>query len=176
MSLSRIGAFVVREFRAALPAMLFFFVGFNLVELTVQLVMSEYLARLANFMVATTLALIVGKAVLVANALPFMTRLDGAPMIATMLYKTVVYSVVVLLARLLEAWIGYWVEGHGHVGGFPSYVFEHFAWGRFAVFQIWIFVLFLMFTFLTELDARLGEGGLKRMLFARAQQRRASHH
>lgn len=181
MSLSRVGTFIAHEFRAALPAMLFFFVGFNLVELTVQLVMSEYLARLANFMVATMMALIVGKAVLVANALPFMKWLDDATMIATVVYKAAVYWAVVFVARLLEALVGYWVGGHAKLFGFPQYVLEHFAWGRFAMIQIWIFVLFLLFTFCVELDARLGEGGLRRMLFGPPpdrgpQQQRAAHH
>ena len=169
-------AFIKHEFLAALPAMAFFFVGFNLVELTVQLVLSEYLARLANFMIATTMALIVGKAVLVANALPFMTRLDDKPMIATVLYKTTLYWCVVFIARLLEGWAGFWLEGHGHVGGFPAYVLEHFAWGRFLTIQIWIFVLFVIFSFLVELDARV-EGGLRQLVFGHpARRRTAAHH
>jgi len=173
--MSRAWAFIKHEFRAALPAMAFFFVGFNLVELTIQLVLSEYFTRLANFMVATTMALIVGKAVLVANALPFISRLDDKPMLATVLYKTALYWFVVFVARLLEGWAGFWFEGHGHLGGFPAYVLEHFSWGRFLTIQIWIFVLFVVFSLLVELDARVA-GGLRALVFGRPGPRRGAQH
>ena len=87
MSGSRVLMFVVKEFREAVLPVAFFFVSFNLVELTTQLILADYMARLANFMVATTTALVVGKAVLVANALPFLRRFDAAPMIRPILFQ-----------------------------------------------------------------------------------------
>jgi len=50
-------------------------------------------------MVATMAALVVGKAVLVANAMPFLRRFDTAPMLQPVLFKTIVYWVVVILVR-----------------------------------------------------------------------------
>ncbi len=166
MSVSRAVDFVVKEFREALPPIVFFFVTFNLVELTTQLILAEYLERLANFMVATTTALVVGKAVLVADALPFLRRFDAAPMIRPILFKTVVYWAVVFAARLLEELAEYWIGG-GAFGGTWNYLVTHFSWHRFAAIQIWIFVLFLIYTSVTELDARLGHGELARILFRR---------
>jgi hypothetical protein len=96
MARSRAVNFIIKEFEEALLPILFFFVTFNLVELTTELILAEYLARLANFMIATTTALVVGKAVLVANALPFLRHVDDRPMIRPILLKTVVYWAVVL--------------------------------------------------------------------------------
>ena len=106
-------------------------------ELTTQLILAEYLVRLANHMIATTTALVVGKAVLVADALPFMRRHDAGPMTRPILFKSVVYWAVVFLARILELVIEYWI----HSG------------------------TFLLYNFLNELDAWLGESALFRMLF-----------
>jgi hypothetical protein len=117
-------------------------------------------------MVATTTALVVGKAVLVANALPFLRRFDAAPMIRPILFKTVVYWAVVFVARLLEEIFEYAIRG-GTISGFPEYLTTHFAWHRFAAIQIWIFVLFLVYMFVTELSAQLGEGELVSILFSR---------
>jgi len=50
-------------------------------------------------------ALIVGKSVLVANAMPFLRRYDRAPLIQPILYKTAIYWVVVFLVRLLERFV-----------------------------------------------------------------------
>ena len=166
MSGSRAIGFIAKEFREALPPILFFFVTFNLVELTTQLILAEYFERLANFMVATTTALVVGKAVLVADALPFLRRFDAGPMIRPILFKTFVYWAVVFVARLLEGMAEYWIDG-GAFGGTLNYLVTHFSWHRFVAIQIWIFVLFLVYTFITELNARLGEGELTRMVFGR---------
>ena len=66
----RIGARILNEVREALPPTIFFFVGFNFIVLTTNLLVAEYLAAVSNFMLATMAALVVGKAVLVANRFP----------------------------------------------------------------------------------------------------------
>jgi hypothetical protein len=166
MPISRAVDFVVEEFREALPPVLFFFVGFNLVELTTQLFLADYMARLANYMIATTMALIVGKAVLVADVLPFIRRFDTAPMIWPVLFKTLVYWAVVFVARFLEGLVEYLIGG-GKLAGLPEYIASHFTWHRFVAIQLWILVLFLVFTTLRELNARLGRGQLAKMFFGR---------
>jgi hypothetical protein len=166
MSRSRVVAFMVGEFKELIPPTVFFAISFNLIWFTTQLILDDYRATFANFMLATTAALVVGKAVLVANALPFLRRFDTAPLIQPILFKTVVYWAVVFVVRFLEKLIEYWFGG-GTVGGMPQYVAEHFSWHRFAAIQIWIFVLFLIYTFVNQLNTRLGKGELVRLIFAR---------
>src|SRR5260370_4378356 len=95
-------AFIIREIREALPAIVFFAIGFNLIVLTTQLILDDYAAQLAGFMVATTAALVVREAVLVAKLLPFFSPLDNAPLIQPIPFQTVVYQVLVVRARLLD--------------------------------------------------------------------------
>src|SRR6266436_588021 len=97
---SRLLAFVVKQLREVLPPTLFFAVGFNLIVLTTQLILADYLVHFANFMLVTMSALIVGKAVLVANALPFFRRFDTAPLFQPVLFKTItLYWAVVFVVR-----------------------------------------------------------------------------
>ena len=163
---SPIPAFIIKEIMEALPAIVFFAVGFNLVVLTTQLILDDYAVQLAGFMVATTAALLVGKAVLVAKALPFFRRFDNAPLIQPILFKTVVYWAVVFVARFLEKLIEYLLDG-GRIGGIPEYVTTHFTWHRFAAIQIWIFVLFLIFVAADELNTLFGHGELYKIFFTR---------
>jgi hypothetical protein len=162
---SSVFRFVLKELRELLPPTLFFAIGFNFIELTTQLVLDDYNARFANFMVATVAALVVGKAVLVAHLLPFLHRFDTAPLIRPILFKTAVYTLVVFLVRVLERLLEYAAAG-GSIGGLPGYVTTHFTWHRLVAVQLWIMVLFLMYTSVSELDARLGHGELVKMLFA----------
>ena len=96
---SRLLAIVIRGLGEVLPPTLFFAIGFNLIVLTTQLVLADYLIHFANFMLVTLSALVVGKAVVVANALPFFRRFDTAPLIQPVLFKTT----LVRLSRLTEA-------------------------------------------------------------------------
>ena len=48
---SPIPAFLIKEIREALPAMVFFAIGFNLIVLTTQLILDDYGAQLAGFMI-----------------------------------------------------------------------------------------------------------------------------
>jgi hypothetical protein len=53
----------------------------------------------------------------------------------------------------------------GTFGSAREYVVMHFTWHRFAAIQIWIFVLFLIYTSVAELNAVLGAGQLRRIFF-----------
>src|SRR6266436_10393485 len=121
MPKSRLLAFVIKEFREVVPPTVFFAVGFNLVALTTNLILADYLVSFASFMVATVAALVVGKSVLVANALPFFRRFDTAPMVQPVLFKTVICCAVVLVVRLLERLGKYWFAG-GTLSGIPEFV------------------------------------------------------
>ncbi len=169
MAGSRIGAFLLKELREVLPPTLFFMVGFNLIEGTTQLFLDDYLVRFANFMVATGAALVVGKAVLVADLLPFLRRYDRAPLIRPVLFKTLVYTLVVFFVRFLERPAEYLLGG-GSLSLLGEYVATHFTWHRMAATEIWIFVLFLIYTSFRELNARLGDGELFRIFFTRHSQ------
>jgi len=161
----RAGAFFLREFREILPPTIFFFIGFNLIVLTTNLLLADYGAQFAGFMIATASALVVGKAVLVANAMRAIRRYDSAPLIRPILFKTLFYWVAVFIVRLLEHWIRYRFGGHYVFGGFLPHAIADFDWHRFIAIQLWIFVLFLIYVTASELNHLFGEGELGHILF-----------
>lgn len=163
---SRAFIFAIKEFKELIAPTLFFAVSFNIIVLTTQLILDDYLIRLGSFLVATTAALVVGKAVLIANALPLLRRFDKGPLIQPIMFKTVVYFAVVFVVRFLEKIIEYGFSG-GTLAGLPQYVTEHFTWHRFAAIQIWIFILFLIYVTATELNTLFGDGELVKIFFTR---------
>lgn len=159
-------AFAIKEFKEIIPPTLFFAVSFNIIVLTTQLILDDYFVQFASFLVATAAALVVGKAVLVANELPLLRRFDKGPLIQPIMFKTVVYFAVVFVVRFLEKIIEYVFSG-GTLAGIPQYVTEHFTWHRFAAIQIWIFVLFFIYVTAMELNTLFGDGELVKVLFTR---------
>src|SRR6478735_8581758 len=68
------------QVKHVLPPTIFFFVGFNLILWTKRLILEEHGVEFSGFLTATLAALLVGKAVLVTDKLPFMRRFEGAPL------------------------------------------------------------------------------------------------
>ena len=158
----RLGAWFLHELREILPPVIFFLVGFNLIVLTTNLILADYAIAVGNFMLATAAGLVVGKAVLVADAMPFLGRYDRAPLLEPILYKTLVYWVFVFIARLLEALVEFLMHGHS-LGEFLPHLASIFSWHRFAAIQIWRFVLFLIYLTASELNRLFGQGELRRI-------------
>src|ERR1700730_1411550 len=160
----RLGARLLHEVREALPPTIFFFTGFNFVVFTTNLLVAQYLVAVSNFMLATIAALVVGKAVLVANKIPLLRRYDRAPLIQPILFKTAFYWVVVFLARLLERFVHFMLEGNPP-GDFIAHLATTFSWHRFSAISLWILVLFLIYVTASEFSHLFGPGELRRLFF-----------
>ena len=161
-----VGARLLHELSRALPPTIFFFVGFNFIVLTTNLLVADYVAAVSNFLLATLAALVVGKAVLTANALPVITRFDRAPLIQPILFKTAVYWVAVFVARLAERFVHFAVVDGHRPGDFAAYLISGFSWHRFTAISLWILVLFLLYVTASEFIGLFGPTEIRRLLFA----------
>jgi len=150
--------------RHLLPPTIYFFCAFNIIVLTTNLLARSYLFALSSFLTATLLALLVGKAVLVANKIRGIDRFRDAPLIKPILFKTLFYSLVVLLLRIIELLIHFSFDDDGFRVAFHEAV-DAFTWHRFAAIQIWLFTCFLLYVTATEISAALGPGRLKQLVF-----------
>ena len=168
---ARAGRVVVRVIEHLLPPTLYFFIAFNLIVFTTNLMIHDYWFRLSGFLVATTTALVVGKAVLVANQIRLIDRFRGAPLIQPILYRTVFYTLIVFVVRILERFIHLAIDQRGFTLAFGEAI-DEFSWRRFAAIQIWLFTCFLIYVTATELSTLLGEGQLFRLFF----RHRSSEH
>ena len=120
------------QVKHALPPTIFFFVGFNLILWTKRLILQEHGIEFSGFFTAIVAALLVGKAVLVTDNLPFMRRFDGAPMIQPILFKSAIYWVCVLIVRLVEELV-HFVAAGGAIADFGDHFADQFPLARFFV-------------------------------------------
>lgn len=162
----RIGARILHELRGALPPTIFFFVGFNFIVLTTNLLVASYAVAVSNFMLATLAALVVGKAVITANSMPFLNLFDRAPLIQPILFKTAVYWVAVFFARLAERFVHFSILEGNPPGDFVEYLISSFSWHRFVAISLWILVLFLIYVTALEFSQLFGPAEMRRLLFA----------
>lgn len=167
---TRIWRVIVREVLHMLPSVIFFFVGFSLILFTKELVLDRFQFTLADLTLAGVSALIVGKVVLVGETIPLMRRYDNAPLARSIIFKTLFYTFLVFIARLLEAGIPFMTHG-GTLAGFYDHLLNSFSWYRFTATQLWIVVLFLVYMTGAELARLFGDGELYKIFFTR----RSSH-
>jgi hypothetical protein len=172
----KIGEFVAEEFVKALPGIIFFVIGFNLIVFSTNLLLSEY--KFGGFVVATMAAIVVGKAVQVAETMAFFSCFESAPLIRPVLFKTCVFTLFVFIARLMEAYIHYMIN-EGRLIGIFFFLYEQLSsvgmlsarhlpgWHRFVFVQLWTFVLLLAYTTGAELNRLLGYGILTKLFFTR---------
>ncbi len=143
---------------------LFFFVGFNLILWTMHLALARHGIDVEGFVTATVAALLVGKAVLLTDKLPFMARFDGAPLIQPILFKSAIYWACAFLVRGVDILFHYAID-HGTLNGFVTYLVQNFDWRRFTAIQVWLMVLFALYVTLRELGLLFGGGELYRLFF-----------
>jgi hypothetical protein len=156
--------FWLHEMRLLLPPTIYFFFAFNVIVVTTNLLTRSYWFALTNFLTATALALLVGKAVLVADKFRAIHRFRNAPLIKPILYKTVFYCLVVMLFRIVEQLIHFSADGNGFRVAFRE-ALDAFTWHRFAAIQIWLFTCFLLYVTASEISSALGPGKLKQLIF-----------
>lgn len=163
---AKAGRFFLQEFRLVLPPTLYFFLAFNIIVLTTNLLTAGYWFRMTAFMTATALALIVGKVILVVDKVRLIDRFKDAPLIKPILYKTAFYTLVVTLVRLVEVFVHVATDDRGMAAGWKTAV-DAFTWHRFIAIQIWLLTTFLIYVAWIEVARTMGEGGMRRLLFHR---------
>ena len=160
--MSRIGHLVVREIREALPATIFFLCLFHMIALTRAVFLADFSLTALRAAGATVAALLVAKAILVVEALP-VARLVPGPRLVHVLWKTLLYSVVVLLFRLAEE-IAPLAWKHGGLAAAAAVMSAEVSWPLFGLLALWIVGGLLLYCLAAELVQAIGPARVKEML------------
>ena len=115
--MSKLSTKLQEEFKALLPPTIFFFVALHLVAFMRALMLKGTGIATSTSWQVTLAALILGKAVLVADLLPFINRYPDKPLIYNIAWKTTIYVLVAMLVHYLERLVDFWKEAGGLVAG-----------------------------------------------------------
>ena len=152
------------EFQALLPPTLFFFVMLHLVAFIRALMLKGTGIALNTSWQVTLSALILGKAVLVADWLPVINRYPDKPLIDNIAWKTLIYMLVAMLLHYLERLADFWKEAGSLVAGNQKLLAET-VWPHFWAIQILLVVLILIYCTMHEFVRLLGRDRVLEMLF-----------
>src|SRR6266566_9871555 len=132
------------EFFKLLPPTIYFFVALHIVAFVrVLMLKGTGLAPSSSISIAVA-ALILGKAVLIADMLPLINRFPHKPLIYNVAWKTVLYWLLSAVIHYLERLIDFWRETGGFVAGNQKLLAE-IIWPHYFAIQIILFVLIAMY-------------------------------
>jgi chromate transport protein ChrA len=162
--MSKLSAKIKEEIEALIPPTLFFFVALHLVALVrVLMLKATGLAPATSVSIAVA-ALILGKAVLIADLLPFINRYPDKPLVYNVVWKTVIYVLISMFIHYLERLVDFWRETGSFVAGNEKLLAE-IVWPHFWAIQILLVALILMYCTMREFARALGEDKVRRMFF-----------
>jgi hypothetical protein len=162
--MSKLSAKIKEEFDALLPPTIFFFIALHLVALVRVLMLKGTGIALGTSVSVTVAALILGKAVLIADLLPFINRYPDKPLVYNIAWKTTVYVLVSMLVHYLEHLFDFWREAGGFMAGNEKLLAE-IVWPHFWAIQILLVVLILMYCIMRELFRVIGGDRVRHIFF-----------
>jgi hypothetical protein len=162
--MTKLSSKLKEEFFKLLPPTIFFFVALHIVTFVRVLMLEKTGISPSSSISIAVAALILGKAVLIADMLPMINRFPDKPLIYNIAWKTVIYWLLSAVIHYLERLIDFWRETGGFVAGNQKLLSE-IIWPHFWAIQIILFVLIAMYCMMHELVRVIGREKAMRIFF-----------
>lgn len=155
---------IKEEALAMVPPTIFFFVALHVIALVRSLMTKGAGLPVSSSAQIALAALIVGKAVLLADLWPPINRFPQRPLIFNIVWKTAIYYMVASLIHYLERLFDFTREAGGIMAG-NRRLLEEIIWPHFLAVQIILLVIIFSYCVIRELGHALGEDKVLRMFF-----------
>jgi hypothetical protein len=162
--MNKLFARLKEEFFKLIPPTLFFFVALHVVALVHVLMLKGTGIAPIYSMSMGLAALIMGKAVLISDLLPFINRFPYHPLIYNVTWKTTIYLLLATLLHYLERLFDF-VRKTGDIVAANRQMWSAMIWPHFWAIEIILFVLILMYCTMHELIRVIGRKKVQRMFF-----------
>src|SRR5436189_4412390 len=142
--MTKLSTTLKKEFFELLPPTIYFFVALHIVAFVRVLMLEKTGIAPSSSISIAVAALILGKAVLIADMLPLINRFPDKPLIYNVAWKTLIYWLVATLIHYLERLVDFWRQTGGFVAGNRK-LLTAIVWPHFWAIQIILFVLIAMY-------------------------------
>ena len=156
--------FVKHEVRELIPPTIFFLIAFEVLAISKTLMLRQYGVSISAFAGVVIGALLVAKAVLIADLLPFFNRFPHKPLIYNVLWKTMIYVIASMIIHYLEHLIPMWWRTLDFAAA-NRRLYDEMVWPHFWAIQLWLVLLLFMYCTSRELVRAIGPHEASRMFF-----------
>ncbi len=159
-----IARFLARELRQALPPTCFFLVVFHVAAFNRALMEETYGITPENSAVATIMALIMGKVILVVNKLRFVNRFSGQPLVLPILWKAVIFGTLGSMFQMLEEGVPLAYRLHSVSAGVGQ-LLDEMVWPKFLANHLLLLVWLFIYCVAVELIREFGAREMRQLFF-----------
>jgi len=164
--MSKVSGKIKEELFAMIPPTIFFLFTLGLVAIVRMLMTKGTGLPISTPIQVAVGALVLGKAVLIADMLPVINRYPDKPLAYNVAWKTAIYVLVALMIHYLERLVDFWKEAGGFVAGNEKLLAE-MVWPHFWAIQIILVVLIFDYCVMHELARVIGVTKLREMFFGK---------
>jgi hypothetical protein len=162
--MTKLSTTLKKEFFELLPPTIYFFVALHIVAFVrVLMLKGTGIAPSSSISIAVA-ALIMGKAVLIADMLPLINKFPNKPLVYNVAWKTFIYLLISVVIHYLERLIDFWRETGSFIAGNEKLLLV-IIWPHFWAIQIILFVLISMYCMMHELVRVIGKEKVLRIFF-----------
>ena len=162
--MTKLSTTIKKEFFELLPPTIYFFVALHIVAFVRVLMLEKTGIAPSSSISIAVAALILGKAVLIADMLPLINRFPNKPLIYNIAWKTVIYLLISAVIHYLERLIDFWRQTGGFVAGNKE-LLAKIVWPHFWAIQIILFVLIAAYCMVHELVRVIGKEKVLQIFF-----------
>jgi|SRR5208282_4338797 len=152
------------EFLDVLPAIVFFFLAFNLINITHALFFHKQQIAVYSELRTIIGVAIVAKVLPLLDLLPLLNVFRGKPLIYSTLWKTSIYSLGILLFRCCDFFAPFLSKYKDLGVAFRQWMLQE-DWYRFWGVELWVFALLFVYVAAREATQEIGGARMRRLFF-----------
>lgn len=151
------------DFIRAIPAMIFFLITFNLINLTERLIEKPNDIGYTSYLTVSVGALIAGKFLIIMNSFNFINAFRHRPLIYNIVWKFCIYGIGILVFRIVDGFIEHLLrDGSAEIA--YEQVMTRLASPGFWAIQTWLFMLFTAYIVTSDFISAIGKKQFRKML------------
>lgn len=154
-----------KELLELLPPMIFFFIVFLVMTIVKGLIEKELGVTIASTSSAAIGALIVGKSILLVNALPMLKWFHEKRLIYTVLWRIFFYLLIVMLFQFIEDLIPL-ISTYGSFSKALDHFFKETNWDNFLAIHILLFLFIIIYTIVTAVVEAFGRKQVRELFLS----------
>jgi hypothetical protein len=161
---SKMGPKIKDEIAKLIPPTVFFFLTLHLIALIRSLMLKGTGIPVVSAMALLVGALTLGKAVLIADALPIVNRFPEKPLAYNVVWKTVLYFIAATIIHYLEHLFDAW-RVTGSVAAANERLLSEIIWAHFFAIELLLLVILFMYCTMREIVRVIGREKVMEMFF-----------
>jgi len=162
--MSKLSEKIKEEFLALIPPTIFFLITLSIVAIVRVLMLKGTGIAVSTPVQVALGALILGKAVLLADMLPLINRYPDKPLMYNVGWKTAIYVVVATLLHYLERLVDFW-RATGSFAAANERLLAEMIWPHFWAIEIILVVLIFNYVVMHELSRVVGPATMREIFF-----------